>query len=67
MWLAHKAAVVICAGNRVHIRHLSVHGLLPETGDYVTYDGSLSQPGCQETVTWIIVNKPIYISNEHVR
>jgi len=55
------------AGNRVHIRHLSINGLLPTTGDYVTYDGSLTQPGCQETVTWIIINKPIYISNEHVR
>lgn len=59
--------LVDCAGNRVHIRHLSVNGLLPDTDDYVTYDGSLTQPGCQETVTWIIINKPIYISNEHVR
>jgi len=59
--------LVICVGNRVHIRHLSVNGLLPSTDDYVTYDGSLTQPGCQETVTWIIINKPIYISSEHVR
>ena len=53
-------------GDRVHIGHLSVHALLPQTEDYITYDGSLTQPGCQETVTWIVINKPFYISNEHV-
>ncbi|XP_078324662.1 carbonic anhydrase-related protein 10-like [Crassostrea virginica] len=29
---------------------------------YLTYEGSLTQPGCQETVTWVILNKPLYIS-----
>jgi len=62
-----RVMLFINVGNRVHIRHLSINGLLPTTDDYVTYDGSLTQPGCQETVTWIIINKPIYISNEHVR
>ena len=32
----------------------------------MTYDGSLSQPGCQETVTWIIINRPIIIDRQQV-
>ena len=30
---------------------------------YLTYDGSLTQPACHETVQWIILNKPIYITS----
>ena len=56
----------LTAGKQAYIRHLSINGLLPNTEHYMTYEGSLTQPGCQETVTWIIVNKPIYISNGHV-
>ena len=33
---------------------------------YVTYDGSLTHPGCHETVTWIILNRPIFISRKQV-
>ena len=47
----------------------------------ITYEGSLTQPGCQvkakttklksnqtvqESVTWIIPNKPIYVQAEHM-
>ncbi|KAI6196777.1 hypothetical protein M3Y94_01149000 [Aphelenchoides besseyi] len=38
--------------------------LLPDTSLYVTYEGSLTHPGCQETVTWIIMNQPVYITRE---
>lgn len=53
-------------GKQTRIRHFSVHGLLPETTDFVTYEGSLTQPGCQETATWIIMNNPMYVSREHM-
>ena len=53
-------------GQEVELRHLSVSAMLPQTDDYVTYEGSLSQPGCQETVTWVIFNKPIYVTSQHV-
>jgi len=49
------------------VRHLSVSELLPQTDDYLTYEGSMLQPGCHETITWVIMNKPIYISPENVR
>lgn len=29
---------------------------------YITYDGSLTQPPCSENVIWLIGNKPLYIS-----
>jgi len=57
----------VCLGQEVIIRNLSVYKLLPATSDYITYDGSMTQPGCQETVTWIIMNKPLYMSIHHVR
>ena len=64
--IAQSLKLVRYKGEQVRLRHLSVHGLLPQTDDYITYEGSLTQPGCQETVTWVIINKPIYISSDHV-
>jgi carbonic anhydrase len=54
-------------GQQVRVRHVSVQGLLPATDYYITYEGSLTQPGCQETVTWIIINKPLYISQDNLK
>ena len=55
------------SGQQARVRHISIQGLVPQTDNYMTYDGSLTQPGCQETVTWIIINKPLYISADNVR
>lgn len=38
--------------------------LMPKTTNYVTYEGSLTYPGCYETVTWIVMNNPIYITKD---
>ena len=54
-------------GQEVRLPNVKLDELLPATSDYVTYDGSLTQPGCQETVTWLLLNKPIYVSQRHVR
>lgn len=45
---------------------LSINGLVPLTNDYITYEGSLTQPGCQETVTWVVLNKPLYVGKEQM-
>ncbi|XP_076036717.1 carbonic anhydrase-related protein 10-like isoform X2 [Oratosquilla oratoria] len=49
-------------GSSVTGGSLIVSELIPNTVQYLTYDGSLTEPGCHETVTWIVPNKPIYIS-----
>jgi len=47
------------------IRKFHPSSLLPKHSDhYVTYEGSLTYPGCYETVTWAVMNNPIYISRE---
>uniref|UniRef100_A0A7E4V5G9 Alpha-carbonic anhydrase domain-containing protein n=1 Tax=Panagrellus redivivus TaxID=6233 RepID=A0A7E4V5G9_PANRE len=38
--------------------------LMPKTINYVTYEGSLTYPGCYETVTWVVMNNPIYITKD---
>jgi hypothetical protein len=48
-------------GDNFPIKSLNVAALLPSTEQYMTYEGSFTQPGCYETVTWLILNKPIYL------
>ncbi|GMT18374.1 hypothetical protein PFISCL1PPCAC_9671, partial [Pristionchus fissidentatus] len=51
-------------GRRVELADLKPWALLPYTRDYVTYQGSMTSPGCDETVTWIVVNQPIHIRSD---
>ncbi|KAL8622204.1 hypothetical protein ACOMHN_053006 [Nucella lapillus] len=62
--LAGATSRIPHAGRNVSIPGLSIPGLLPDTQRFMTYQGSLTQPGCYETVTWIILNKPIYVSKD---
>lgn len=55
-----------CAGDIAPVRHLSLKSLLPDTTGYMTYEGSTTHPGCWETVVWLILNKPIYITAREV-
>ena len=54
------------SGACTNIEGVPIEGLIPKTDHYMTYSGSLTQPGCQETVTWIIYNKPLYLSRNQV-
>lgn len=54
-------------GSSSPTHELRVSDLLPTTDQYLTYDGSLTVPGCYETVTWIIPNKPLYIAFTQMR
>ena len=49
------------------IKSMDLSQLLPNTDQYITYEGSFTQPGCYETVTWILYNKPIIISEKQVK
>ncbi len=44
----------------------SLKGLLPQTEYYITYEGSATMPACQETATWILFNRPIYMTEQQV-
>jgi Eukaryotic-type carbonic anhydrase len=56
----------LSAGSSTQIRHLSLKSLLPNTDQYMTYEGSTTYPGCYESTVWIILNKPIYITKQEV-
>ncbi|XP_064609265.1 carbonic anhydrase-related protein 10-like [Liolophura sinensis] len=51
-------------GEEVRVNHLPLGKLMPQTKHYVTYEGSQTQPGCHETVTWVIMNRPVYITKD---
>jgi carbonic anhydrase len=53
-------------GDETPVRRISVRSLLPDTEHYMTYEGSTTSPACHETVTWIVLNKPIYITKQQV-
>ena len=53
-------------GDRQKVQNVTISQILPETKDYMTYDGSQTEPGCSETVSWIIMNRPIYITHKQV-
>jgi len=56
----------VYSGQDLEVRRLSIRGLLPDTDHYMTYDGSFTSPACHETVTWVVLNKPIYITKQQV-
>ncbi|KAF2354114.1 Alpha carbonic anhydrase [Trinorchestia longiramus] len=43
---------------------LRLDRLIPSTQQYMTYEGSMTEPACHETITWILPNKPAYITRE---
>lgn len=57
---------LVITGSSTQIRHISLRSLLPNTDQYMTYEGSTTHPGCWESTVWIILNKPIYITKQEV-
>ncbi|XP_076043865.1 carbonic anhydrase-related protein 10-like [Oratosquilla oratoria] len=64
--LTDAIARIKFAGSTATVHRLSIRGLLPTTDHYMTYEGSQTQPPCHETVTWIVLNKPIYITQQQL-
>lgn len=55
--------IVNSSQNNTEPRRIDITRLLSsEPQSYYTYHGSLTTPLCQEVVTWIVMDKPIYIS-----
>ncbi|XP_076111042.1 carbonic anhydrase-related protein 10-like [Mytilus galloprovincialis] len=58
--------IVRLKGQRTTISGIPLEILFPNTDQYVTYHGSLTTPGCSESVTWIVLNRPINVKQEHL-
>jgi len=64
--LTNQLNRIMYRGQQAVIKNISIRGLLPDTDYYMTYEGSTTMPGCHETVTWIVLNKPIYITKQQL-
>ncbi|XP_074600135.1 carbonic anhydrase-related protein 10-like isoform X2 [Brevipalpus obovatus] len=53
-------------GQNITIKSISIRDLIPDLAHFMTYEGSLTIPLCQETITWIIINKPTTISKQQL-
>ncbi|KAH9416414.1 Carbonic anhydrase- protein 10 [Dermatophagoides pteronyssinus] len=58
---------IVYRGQKTIIKSLSLRDLLPDDQNYITYDGSLTTPSCDEIVTWIVINKPLSITKEQLQ
>ena len=76
--------IFLCTeGSSTSLTSLSLHALIPTTSQFISYEGSLTQPSCQvnisqsepsispvyqsqESVTWLLPNKPVYITRENL-
>ncbi|CAH8473635.1 unnamed protein product [Heterobilharzia americana] len=61
------AEQTIFKGETSQLKGLELRSLLTSTHEFMTYEGSLPFPPCQETVTWIILNHPIIISETELK
>lgn len=52
--------------NRHLLKEVEVWKLFTAPADYITYEGSLTSPGCYETVIWVVINQPISIAEADV-
>lgn len=53
-------------GQLRRLNGLMVSALLPSTSQFITYQGSLPFPACHETVTWIVLNQAVIITEAQV-
>lgn len=64
--LVSQAAELKNRGSAKAFGSFNLSALLPESNYFVTYEGSLSTPACYESVTWLLLNKPLYMTQSNV-
>uniref|UniRef100_H3A5V0 Carbonic anhydrase-related protein 11 n=1 Tax=Latimeria chalumnae TaxID=7897 RepID=H3A5V0_LATCH len=50
-------------GDAFPLPDMKLDTLFPETFGFLTYQGSMSTPPCYETVTWIIIDRPLTVTS----
>ena len=45
---------------------LNLKSIAKRSQSYYTYQGSLTTPGCNEIVTWMVLDRPLKISEKQV-
>jgi carbonic anhydrase len=60
--LSHSLPNVDEEGTETIVPAFAINGLLPATKDYYRYMGSLTTPGCAESVVWTVLKEPIHIT-----
>lgn len=53
-------------GDSTLVKGFNLSSLLADPEHFVGYDGSLTTPGCHESVSWLILNKPLAITQSNV-
>lgn len=57
----------LCVDDAYLLSGLNIEEVYPETASFITYEGSMTIPPCYETATWILMNKPIYVTKMQVK
>lgn len=57
---------LFCVDDAYLLAGLNIEEVYPETSSFITYEGSMTIPPCYETATWILMNKPIYVTKMQV-
>lgn len=55
------------AGDNITIPSFSLKDILPASQNFYRYRGSLTTPGCYESVTWTVMMEPIYITSKQMK
>lgn len=69
MELEHELDFVVLsllADDAYLLTGLNIEEIYPDTISFITYDGSMTIPPCFETATWILMNKPVYLTRMQV-
>ncbi|VDK85487.1 unnamed protein product [Dibothriocephalus latus] len=60
-------SIIVLDRNTFQLKGIELQALIPPIDEYMTYEGSLPFPSCAETITWIILNMAIQVSEREVR
>ncbi|XP_053360572.1 carbonic anhydrase 15 isoform X3 [Clarias gariepinus] len=64
--ISHAVANVPYPGDSMKVTPPALSNLLPDNYTFYQYQGGQTTPPCRQTVTWIVFEKPIFISRQQL-